>query len=151
MICKALREAGVGVSSIYDRQDGKMSRRLLIGVVLLTVFAVSAFVLRPVGEFGVVDSRIVAAHERAPFDAQGWRTGGVSQRGRMVADLVGPRHFIGMRPDSVIALLGTPDCNQFKAHEPCYRIRLGDSNYELQFPLQSSDPPRVLAVRLNRI
>lgn len=129
-----------------------MSRRLVIGVVLLSVFAVSAFVLRPVGELGVIDSRIAAAHAGTRFSAQVWRTGGVDKRGQMVADLVGPRRFIGMRPDSVIAFLGTPDCNEFQPLVPCYRLRFGHSNFELQFPVHSSrNPPRILAVRLNRL
>mgnify|MGYP006180497677 CR=1 FL=1 len=46
---------------------------MVIGLVLLTVFAVSAFVLRPVGEFGVIDSRIASAHEARRFSAQVWR------------------------------------------------------------------------------
>lgn len=129
-----------------------MSRRLVIGAVLLTIFAVSAFALRPVGDFGVVDSRIVSAHDGVTFSAQAWRAGDVRARGKMVADLIGPRRFVGMRPDSLIAFLGTPDCNQFQRQLPCYRIRLGEHNYELQFPLEArGNPPRVLGVRLHRI
>ena len=129
-----------------------MSRRLVIGAVLLTVFAVSAFVLRPVGELGVIDSRIAGAHDGVAFDAQEWRGGDVARRGQMVADLARRRRFIGMHRDSVIALLGAPDCNEFQPEEPCYRVRFGASEYELRFPVHaSSNPRRILALRLTAV
>jgi hypothetical protein len=129
-----------------------MSRRLVIGVVLLTVFAVSAFVLRPVGEFGVVDSRIVSAHEGITYDAQTWRTGDQVKRGQMIADLARRHRFIGMHPDSLNSRLGPSDCYANQEVVPCYRLRLGHSDFQLEFPVhQSSRPPRVLAIRLNRI
>lgn len=129
-----------------------MSRRVVIGLVLLTVFAVSAFVLRPVGEFGVIDSRIASAHEARRFSAQVWRGRDVAKRGQMVADLARRHRFIGMHRDSVVALLGEPECYEHPSDEPCYRLRLGHSDFELQFPVHaSSSPPRILAVRLDRL
>lgn len=131
---------------------GKMSRRLVIGVVLLTVFAASAFVLRPVGEFGVIDSRIAAAHEGSRFSLQAWNSHDQAKRGQMVADLARRHRFIGMRRDSVVALLGQPECYEHVSEEPCYRLRLGHSDFELQFPVHaSSNPRRILAIRLNRL
>lgn len=129
-----------------------MSRRLVIGVVLLTVFAVSAFVLRPVGEFGVIDSRIASAHDGLTYDPQLWRGGDQLKRGQMVADLARRHRFIGMRPDSVQARLGKSDCYAYQDGVPCYRLRLGHSDFQLEFPVHaSSRPPRVLAIRLNRL
>lgn len=129
-----------------------MSRRVVIGFVLLTVFAVSAFVLRPVGEFGVVDSRIAAAHEGSRFSLQAWHSHDSAKRGQMVADLARRYRFIGMRRDSVVALLGQPECYAHVSEEPCYRLRMGHSDFELQFPVQaSSNPRRILAIRLNKI
>ena len=129
-----------------------MSRRLMIGVVLLTVFAVSAFVLRPVGEFGVVDSRIASAHEGMTYDAPTWRSGDPVKRGQMVGDLARRHRFIGMHPDSVRARLGPFDCYAYQDGVPCYRLRLGHRDFQLEFPVhESSRPPRVLAIRLNRL
>lgn len=129
-----------------------MSRRLMIAVVLLTVFAVSAFVLRPVGEFGVLDSRIASAHEGMAFDSQTWRSGDVIKRGHMVADLASRHRFIGMHPDSVKTRLGPSDCSANQHGEPCYRLRLGHSDFQLELPVHASSvPPRILALRLNKL
>ena len=129
-----------------------MSRRLVIGVVLLTVFAVSAFVLRPVGEFGVIDSRIASAHDESTYDPQLWRSGDQVKRGQMVADLARRHRFIGMQPDSVQARLGKFDCYAYQEGVPCYRLRLGHSDFQFEFPVHaSSRPTRVLAIRLNRL
>ena len=129
-----------------------MSRRLMIGLVLLTVFGVSAFVLRPVGEFGLIDSRIAAAHDGMPFDARIWRSGDPVKRGQMVADLARRQRFVGMHQDSVIARLGPSDCRTSPGDAPCYKMRLGHSDFELQVAVNSSNKaPRVHAIRLNRI
>jgi hypothetical protein len=129
-----------------------MPRRLVIGIVLLTVFAVSAFVLRPVGEFGVIDSRIASAHEGLTYDAQVWRSGDLVKRGQMVADLASRHRFIGLPPDSVEGRLGSSDCHANREVMPCYRLRMGHSDFQLEFPVHaSSRPPRVLAIRLNRL
>lgn len=129
-----------------------MSRRLVIGVVLLTVFAVSAFVLRPVGEFGVIDSRIASAHAGMTYDPQMWRAGDPVKRGQMLADLARRHRFIGMHPASVQARLGPFDCYAYQDGVPCYRLRLGHSDFQLELPVrESSRPPRVLAIRLNRL
>jgi hypothetical protein len=129
-----------------------MSRRLVIGVVLLTVFAVSAFVLRPVGEFGVIDSRIASAHAGSTWDARIWRGGDRVKRGEMVASLASRHRFVGMHPDSVRARLGPPDCYAGQEVIPCYQLRLGHSDFQLEFPVQASTTtPRVLAIRLNKL
>jgi len=129
-----------------------MPRRVTIGIVLLTVFAVSAFVLRPVGEFAVIDSRIASAHEGTTYDPQVWRSGDRVKRGPMVADLARRHRFIGMRPDSVHARLGPSDCHYYQDGVPCYQLRLGHSDFQLVFPVdESSRPPRVVAVQLNKL
>lgn len=128
-----------------------MSRRLVIGSVLLMVFAVSAFVLRPVGEFGIVDSRIASAHEGRPFDAQVWRSGDVAKRGQMVADLARRHHFLGMHPDSVEARLGPSECYVNQDGEPCYRVRFGHSDFHLEFHFHASPTQRIYAIGLNKI
>ena len=129
-----------------------MSRRPVIGVVLLTVFAVSAFVLRPVGEFGVIDSRIASAHDGITFDPHVWRSGDLVKRGQMVADLARRHRFIGMPSDSVRARLGASDCHVDEVGVPCYRLQLGHSAFQLEFPVHASNrPQRVLAIRLNRL
>jgi hypothetical protein len=128
-----------------------MSRRLVIGIVLLMVFAVSAFVLRPVGEFGIVDSRIASAHGGLPFDARVWRDGDVAKRGQMVADLARRHRFIGMHPDSVTARLGPSECYVNQDGEPCYRVRLGHSDFHLEFHFHASPARRISAVGLNKI
>jgi hypothetical protein len=136
---------------MYTQAGGKMPRRLVIGFVLLTVFAVSAFVLRPVGEFGVIDSRIASAHAGLTYDPQLWRTADVVKRGQMVADLASRHRFMGMHPDSVYARLGMGDCYVHQDGEPCYQIRLGHSDYQLWLPVQESrTSPRVSAVRLRK-
>ena len=137
---------------MYTQAGGKMPRRLVIGIVLLSVFAVSAFVLRPVGEFGVIDSRIASAHEGTTFDPQLWRSGDQGKRGPMVADLARRHRFIGMHPDSVHARLGTSDCYYYQDGVPCYQLRLGHSDFQLVFPVdEARRPPRVVAVRLNKL
>lgn len=128
-----------------------MSRRSVIGIVLLMVFAVSAFVLRPVGEFGIVDSRIASAHESLPFDAQVWRTGDAVKRGQMVADLARRSRFIGMHQDSVIARLGPSECYVNQDREPCYRLRLGHSDFQLEFHSHASPAQRILGIGLNKV
>ena len=128
-----------------------MSRRVSIGIVLLMVFAVSAFVLRPVGEFGIVDSRIASAHDGLRFDAQVWRSGDAAKRGQMVADLARRHRFIGMHPDSVKARLGPSDCYVIQDGEPCYRVRLGHSDFNLEFHFHASPSRRIYAIGLNRI
>lgn len=128
-----------------------MSRRLVIGIGLLMVFAVSAFVLRPVGEFGIVDSRIASAHEGLSFDPRLWRSGDVATRGQMVADLARRHRFIGMHPDSVKARLGPSECYVNQDGEPCYRVRFGHSDFQLEFHFQAAPSQRVDAIGLNRI
>ena len=128
-----------------------MSRRVLIGIVLLMVFAVSAFVLRPVGEFGIVDSRIASAHDGLRFDAQVWRSGDAVKRGQMVADLARRHRFIGMHPDSVTARLGPSECYVNQDGEPCYRVRLGHSDFHLEFHFHASPSQRIYAIGLNKI
>jgi hypothetical protein len=136
---------------MYTQAGGKMPRRLTIGIVLLTVFAVSAFVLRPVGELAVIDSRIASAHEGTTYDPQVWRSGDQVKRGPMVADLARRHHFIGMRPDSVHARLGPSDCYYVQDGWPCYQLRLGHSDFQLVFPVDESRRPlRVVAVQLNK-
>jgi hypothetical protein len=128
-----------------------MSRRVWIGIVLLMVFAVSAFVLRPVGELGIVDSRIASAHDGLPFDAQVWRSGDAAKRGQMVADLARRHRFIGMHADSVTARLGPSECSVMREGEPCYRLRLGHSDFHLEFHFRTVPSQRIHAIGLNRI
>ena len=111
---------------------------VLVMVVLVVGVAIAA--LPRVGELGPIDSRIASAHAKRVFDAAVWQTGDSVARGAMLSDLARNRRFVGKHADSVVALLGPGrDCHVYYADEPCYRLRLGHSSFQLQFRLDHAD------------
>ncbi len=122
---------------------------LLFGFALVAASVVTLAVVR-VGDLGLVDGRIAAAHASRDLDLAVWRTRDPVARGQMLASLAERHRFVGYHRDSVEALLGEGnDCYVNYEDEPCYELRLGHSTFELQFPVNHSSAfGRVLDMRL---
>ena len=102
-----------------------------------------------IGPLSRADSELALTHGGAAFDAAEWQHADASGRGAMLASLFRDRLPRPGRNTEVFAVLGAADCYLNYEDEPCYRVRLGDAAYRLEFPVNHSDRPgAVLAVRL---
>jgi hypothetical protein len=110
------------------RRGGAVILRAVSVLLLLAVVACAP----PVGELGLLDSRVVKQHSRVRFDPEAWHAGDPATRGAMVADLLRRHRFRGRDRDSVAAFLGPSTCYAGQEYFNCFRLELGGRQYQLE-------------------
>ena len=93
------------------------------------------------GDLSMGNRGIARRHGWGSFETTRWRTANKVERGRMVADLMRGRRFIGSKNKSVIELLGPGDCYLDYEDEPCYGVEFEGRYFQLGFGVNHSDRP----------
>jgi hypothetical protein len=78
-------------------------------------------------------------HGVESFDPIHWKTANKVERGKMVADLMRMRRFIGSKNQSVYELLGPGNCYLGNEDEPCYVVEFESRYFQLGFGVNHSD------------
>src|SRR4051812_29641895 len=91
------------------------------------------------GDLSFGNRGLVRRNGTVAFDSARWRGADEAERGRMLADLMRSRRFVGSRNDAVVQLLGPGTCYLGYGDEPCYPVILDGRRHQVEFWVNHSD------------
>jgi hypothetical protein len=119
-----------------------MKRLLLMIVISAPALALAAWWWNDrLGDLSMRNRSLARRHGVDSFDPIRWKTANKVDRGRMIADLMRGRRFIGSKNKSVVELLGPGDCYLHYEDEPCYGVEFEGRYFQLGFGVNHSNRP----------